>query len=112
MPRRSAPTYRKSAARDELRDRLKAALARRLHPRGPWAIKQLAGAIGASPDTVERVFNGQQEALALLLYELARAFRSAGDIGFLREVYGEVVEPAPTPAALLREALRQIETKF
>ena len=111
MPRTSAPSYRRSAVRDEFRDRVRAALARRLWPAGPWHVKQLAGAIGASPDTVERVLHGRQETMALLIDRLARLFRSAGDIGFVREVFGDQVEPLPNAAALLREALRQIERK-
>lgn len=114
-----APALRKSAdskikcARDELKDKLSRALARRLYPNGPWHGKTLAHAIGCSPDTIRRALHRQHDAVAHFILSLARLFRDGGDVSFMSEVFGdEIIAMPPTarPAELLREALRQIET--
>jgi transcriptional repressor BetI len=70
------------------RRRLATALKRRLQPQGPIATKDLAAAIGVTPDTVQNWLAESTEPSSWLLGRLMAAL----DPGFFVELYGPTVE--------------------
>lgn len=70
------------------RRRLAAALKRRLQPQGPIAVKDLATAIGVTPDTVQNWLAESTEPSSWLLGRLMAAL----DPSFFVELYGPTVE--------------------
>jgi transcriptional regulator with XRE-family HTH domain len=92
--------------------RLREALRRRLYPNAPLHLKEIAGAIGRSENTVTRWWRGETRLRGEDLYQLALFFRRRGDAAFLTEVFGEFAADASGPSAaeaavveLVRDAL-------
>lgn len=92
--------------------RLRDALRRRLYPNAPLHLKEIAGAIGRSENSVTRWWRGETQIRGEDLYRISRYFQRRGDAGFLRDVFGDLVGvETPSSAveatviALVREAL-------
>jgi TetR/AcrR family transcriptional repressor of bet genes len=81
----SAPPH--SSDRKAHCQRLAAALQRRLQPAGPWQVRDLAQAIGVTPETVQNWLAGQTEPSSWTLGRLMAAL----DPLFFVDVYGPVV---------------------
>lgn len=64
------------------------ALRRRLFPNAPIHLKQIAGAIGRSENTVTRWWRGETRITGDDLCRVARFFADRGDTAFLHEVFG------------------------
>ncbi|MGH6968148.1 MAG: helix-turn-helix domain-containing protein [Stellaceae bacterium] len=58
------------------------ALRRRLFPNAPLHLKQIAGMIGRSENTVARWWRGETRIAGDDLYRIARFFADRGDAGF------------------------------
>jgi len=92
--------------------RLRDALRRRLYPNAPLHLKEIAGAIGRSENSVTRWWRGETQIRGDDLYRIARYFQRRGDAAFLQDVFGELIAvDTPSTAveaavlALVREAL-------
>lgn len=67
------------------------ALRRRLFPNAPLHLKQIAGAIGRSENTITRWWRGETRVAGDDLYRIACFFSDRGDVNFLRDVFGGLV---------------------
>jgi transcriptional regulator with XRE-family HTH domain len=92
--------------------RLRDALRRRLYPNAPLHLKEIAGAIGRSENSLTRWWRGETGIRGEDLQRIARFFMRRGDAGFLRDVFGDLIAAdAPLAAveaaviALVRDAL-------
>lgn len=92
--------------------RLRDALRRRLYPNASLHLKEIAGAIGRSENSMTRWWRGETQIRGDDLYRIARFFQRRGDAVFLRDVFGTLIAPdAPTAVieaavvALIRDAL-------
>ena len=87
------------------------ALRRRLFPNAPLHLKEIAGAIGRSENTVTRWWRGETRISGADLDEIGLFFRRRGDPAFLGEVFGRAAAPpAPTGERaldLIRTALAE-----
>lgn len=63
------------------------ALRRRLFPNAPLHLKQIAGAIGRSENTVARWWRGETRIAGEDLYRIARFLADRGDAAFLQEIF-------------------------
>lgn len=79
-----------------------------MYPVGSWHAKQIAHAIGASPDTIARMLACEHEPCAHWIAALNNAMIAAGDYGFLIEVFG-ASSVAPMPRAELQAVRRALE---
>lgn len=70
--------------------RLRDALSRRLYPNTSLHLKEIAGAIGRSPNTVTRWWRGETHATGEDLFRIAQFFRRRGDDDFLQEVFSDL----------------------
>ncbi len=70
------------------------ALRRRLFPNTPVHLKQIAGAIGRSENTVTRWWRGETRIAGEDLCRIAQFFADRGDNGFLNEIFGRVFSRA------------------
>jgi transcriptional regulator with XRE-family HTH domain len=84
---------------DNFYSRLQWALQRRLYPNAPLHLKQVAGAIGRSPNTVTRWWRGETHINGDDLFQIALFFARRGDAGFLHDVFGELVCAGPAHAS-------------
>lgn len=75
---------------EEFHARFGAALRRRLYPNAPLHLKEIAGAIGRSENTVTRWWRGETRVSGADLYRIAQFFGRRGDIAFLGDVFGEL----------------------
>jgi transcriptional regulator with XRE-family HTH domain len=98
--------------RSDFYERFSDAIRRRLSPNTGLHLKQLAGAIGVSDDTLTRWSRGQTRITAEALGGLAEFFRRRGDQSLLGEIYGDLVPSAHPDLSQLRaiilEATRQL----
>jgi transcriptional regulator with XRE-family HTH domain len=98
--------------RPEFYERFADAIRRRLAPNTGLHLKQLAGAINVSDDTLVRWSRGQTRITAEALGNLAEFFRKRGDKSFLAEIYGDLVPPIGPDLtqlrAIIQEASRQL----
>ncbi|HUZ33211.1 MAG TPA: hypothetical protein VMV19_14090 [Xanthobacteraceae bacterium] len=67
------------------------ALRRRLFPNAPLHLKQVAGAIGRSENTVTRWWRGETRIVGDDLFRIARFLANRGDVAFLPEIFGDLV---------------------
>src|SRR5579862_1115748 len=74
--------------------RFREALRRRLYPRAPLHLKQVAHAIGRSENTVTRWWRGETRILADDLYGVAAFLAARGDKDFLREIFADLLPGA------------------
>lgn len=74
------------------------ALRRRLYPHTSLHLKEIAGAIGRSENTVNRWWRGETRVLGEDLYSIARFLLRRGDRSFLAEVFGDLL-PDVAPGA-------------
>jgi transcriptional regulator with XRE-family HTH domain len=91
--------------RPEFYERFADAIRRRLAPNTRLHLKQLAGAIKVSDDTLVRWSRGQTRITAEALGTLAEFFRKRGDQSFLAEIYGDLVPPVRPDLTQLRAAI-------
>src|SRR5579885_1234330 len=92
--------------------RFEEALRRRLYPNAPLHLKEIAGAIGRSENSVTRWWRGETHIRGGDLYRIARFFFRRGDAGFLREVFSDFIATGASSeavearvVALIRDAL-------
>ena len=85
------------------------ALRRRLFPNAPLHLKQVAGAIGRSENTVIRWWRGETRIAGDDLYRVARFFVARGDTAFLHEIFGALF-PWEPPVADEDKTLKAIST--
>src|SRR5579862_6125092 len=74
--------------------RFREALRRRLYPRAPLHLKQVAHAIGRSENTVARWWRGETRILADDLYRVAEFLVGRGDRDFLGEIFADLLPTA------------------
>jgi transcriptional regulator with XRE-family HTH domain len=77
----------------DFQSRFQEALRRRLFPNAPLHLKQIAGAIGRSENSVTRWWRGETRITGDDLYRIARFLAERGDFAFLQEVFGEFLPP-------------------
>ena len=75
----------------DFQSRFQEALRRRLFPNAPLHLKQIAGAIGRSENTVTRWWRGETRVTGEDLYRIAHFLAGRGDGGFLEEIFGELL---------------------
>ena len=91
--------------RSDFYERFSDAIRRRLSPNTGLHLKQLAGAIGVSDDTLTRWSRGQTRITAEALGGLAEFFRRRGDSSLLGEIYGDLVPPTVPDLSQLRAVI-------
>lgn len=89
------------------RDRLIAALSKRLYPAGRLHRKELAFALGVHGDTFNRWLRGEGSPAGEMVSELVRFFWHQGDRGFAAELFE--IEILPPPSAPLAAAVAALE---
>jgi transcriptional regulator with XRE-family HTH domain len=92
--------------------RFRDALRRRLYPRAPLHLKQIAHGIGRSENTVARWWRGETRILADDLYRLAEFFLERDDRAFLSEIFGDLVPGAALPEDLAASLLSLVRVAF
>jgi transcriptional regulator with XRE-family HTH domain len=75
----------------DFQSKFQEALRRRLFPNASLHLKQIAGAIARSENTVTRWWRGETRVTGDDLYRVAQFFAHRGDIGFLQEVFGDLL---------------------
>src|SRR5487761_19205 len=84
------------------------ALRRRLFPNAPLHLKQVAGAIGRSENTVTRWWRGETRIVGDDLFRIARFLANRGDVAFLPEIFGDLVPGMDARAGTDEKALELI----
>ena len=92
--------------------RFRDALRRRLYPRAPLHLKQIAHGVGRSENTVARWWRGETRILADDLYRLAEFFLERDDRSFLSEIFGDLVPGEALPDDLAASLLSLVRTAF
>jgi transcriptional regulator with XRE-family HTH domain len=75
---------------EEFHARFGAALRRRLYPNAALHLKEIAGAIGRSENTVTRWWRGETRVSGADLYRIAQFFGRRGDFGFLNDIFADL----------------------
>jgi transcriptional regulator with XRE-family HTH domain len=91
---------------EDFQARLREALRKRLYPNSPLHLKEVAGGIGRSKNTVTRWWRGESRITAYDLHRIAQYLERRGDHGFLEEVFHEF--GAGKPAGNLEEMARTL----
>jgi len=91
---------------EDFQARLKEALRKRLYPNSPLHLKEIAGGIGRSKNTVTRWWRGESRITADDLSRIAEYLERRGDRGFLEEVFRDF--GAGKPVGNLEEMARTL----
>jgi hypothetical protein len=99
---------------EEFQARFADALQRRLYPNANLYVKQLGAGIGRDAVTVGRWSQGQANISARDLHRIARFFARRGDLGFIAEIFGDVIRATDNgdPVDRLRTILQDYLLKL
>jgi len=94
----------------DFQSKFQEALRRRLYPNAPLHLKQIAGAIGRSENTVTRWWRGETRIAGDDLFRIARYFMDRGDTAFLREIFDGLLPGDDRDVTSEEKALKLIRT--
>jgi transcriptional regulator with XRE-family HTH domain len=96
----------------DFQERFREALRLRLFPNASVHLKEIAGAIGRSENTVTRWWRGETRINGEDLDRLANFFGRRGDRNFLEEVFGSAIVPDATAGSVEDKALALVRAAF
>jgi len=99
----------------DFQPRFEEALRRRLFPNTSLHLKEIAGAIGRSENTVARWWRGETHIAADDLYNIAQFLIRRGDDSFLRDIFAMMIgkkEADKSPNDALRALIRAVVAEF
>jgi transcriptional regulator with XRE-family HTH domain len=96
----------------DFQERFREALRRRLFPNASVHLKEIAGAIGRSENTVTRWWRGETRVNGEDLDRIANFFGRRGDRNFLEEVFASAVAPGSASGSVEDKALALVRAAF
>jgi transcriptional regulator with XRE-family HTH domain len=96
----------------DFQDRFREALRLRLFPNASVHLKEIAGAIGRSENTVTRWWRGETRVNGEDLDRIANFFGRKGDRNFLEEVFGAAAASGSAPGSVEDKALALVRAAF
>jgi transcriptional regulator with XRE-family HTH domain len=94
----------------DFQSKFQEALRRRLFPNSSLHLKQIAGAVARSENTVTRWWRGETRVTGDDLYRVAQFFADRGDIGFLQEVFDDLLPQEESRASNEENVLELIRS--